>query len=112
MLLFIYSYCLCYSRAVVEISGCSSIFGVPMPNGFSAEQLSSHVPEGVLTASLSHVAHVVDCICSILNVPLPHEVKTQKAAYQLMRITHLILSQLSPFGMFECAVVAPGNDKR
>ena len=75
----------------LHITGCSSIFGIPIPNGFSSENLLTYVPHGIISAALSHIAHVVDCLSAILNIPLQYE--------------------LQPFAMHECAVVVPPFDK-
>lgn len=75
----------------LHITGYSSIFGIPIPNGFSSENLRTTVPHGIVSAALSHIAHVVDCIAAILNISLQYE--------------------LQPFAMHECAVVVPSFDK-
>lgn len=70
-------------QAVLEIVGCSTIVGIPLPNSGDY----SGTPPEIVSAGLGHVAHLLETIATVLNVPLPHPVK--------------------PFGAFDYAVICP-----
>ena len=75
----------------VSVSGCSSILGLPFPNGWPNELLREKMPDRLLCSVLSHIAHLLDSVCKILNVCLPHELK--------------------PFDTFECAFISSARNQ-
>ena len=72
------------------VSGCSSIFDLPLPNAWAPLKLKTCVPDKILCAALSHIAMILDTVASIMNFRLPYDLK--------------------PFEVFECAMIAPAFD--
>lgn len=66
-----------------EITDCSTILSIPLLNSGDY----SGTPPEIVSAGLGYIAHVVETLAAVLNIPLPHPIM--------------------PFGAFDYAVICP-----